>query len=69
MRETTLRKLAETRYAVTLEPDEVAEIREYLNRRREIPKGCSVCGFYNCHWLSGCRLLATDPLNEPEKRL
>jgi hypothetical protein len=32
MRESTLRKLAETRYAVTLEPDEVAEVRDTLRR-------------------------------------
>lgn len=35
MRESTLRKLSETRYAVTLEPDEVAEIREAVEERTE----------------------------------
>lgn len=36
MRESTLRKLSETRYAVTLEPDEVREVRDEITKWRAI---------------------------------
>lgn len=44
MRESTLRKLSETRYAVTLEPDEVAEVREALGARQYTCKACGKVG-------------------------